>query len=170
MICGSFSAFAASGLAGLRVSIGVFSCSVFRSDNSVSMVAGLVSRSKADLRIREYCWCYAATTNRKCDVFEWRGQLWCVIQQQVHVNIVCNTAANVRQYVVLSYIIYWRVSVTSVTIIRVLYRNTNKNTNTLFVFLYNTLIMVAEAIETCRWIIYDKTYFIDGQFLVYCIA
>jgi hypothetical protein len=48
-ICGSLSAFAASGLSGLRVSIGVLSCNVFRSDISVSMVAGLVSRSTVDL-------------------------------------------------------------------------------------------------------------------------
>jgi len=28
----------------------------------------------------------------------------------------------------------------------------------LFASLYDTLMMVAEATETCRWIIYDKTY------------
>jgi len=27
---------------------------------------------------------------------------------------------------------------------------------TLFVFLYDTLMMVAEETETCRWIVYDK--------------
>jgi hypothetical protein len=64
--------------------------------------------------------------------------------------IIGNTAANARQYNVLSYIIHRRLSASSATIIIVLYRNTNKNAHNLFVFLYNTLIMVAEAIETCR--------------------
>lgn len=74
-ICGSFSAFVASGFSGFRVSTGVLSCSIFRSDNSVSMIACLVSRSTVDLRIREYCWCYTTTTNRKFGVCDWRDQL-----------------------------------------------------------------------------------------------
>jgi len=37
----------------------------------------------------------------------------------------------------------------------------------LIVFLYDTLLMVAEATETCRWeIIYDKTHFVVLYFLV----
>ena len=152
MICGSLSAFVPSGLSGLSVSIGVFSCSVFWSDSSVSMVAGLVSRTTVDLRIREYCWYYATKKQEICCMW----MAWSII--------VSNTAANARQYNVSIYIIHRSVSVISATTIRVLFRNTNKNTNNSFVFLYNTLIMVAEAIETCRWIIYDKTCFIDGFF------
>ena len=45
MICGSLSAFVTSVVSGLCVSIGVLSCSVFRCDNSVSIVPGLVPRS-----------------------------------------------------------------------------------------------------------------------------
>jgi hypothetical protein len=78
----------ASEFSGFRVSIAVFSCCVFQSDNSLSMVAGLVSRSTVDLRIRDYCWCYATTTNRKFGVCECRGQLEYVIQQQMNVNIM----------------------------------------------------------------------------------
>jgi len=38
----------------------------------------------------------------------------------------------------------------------------------LIVFLYVTLIMVAEAAETYWLIIYDTTYFIDRHLLDYC--
>jgi hypothetical protein len=36
--------------------------------------------------------------------------------------------------------------------------------------LYDTLMMVAEATETCQWIMYDRTYFVDVRMLVYYVV
>ena len=133
MIWGIFSAFVASGFSGFCASIGVFSCSVLSCDISVSIVAGLVSRSTVDLRIREYCWCYAMQP-----LYNNKHEIWCM--WMAWSIAVCNTATNARQWNVLSNIIHRHVSISSVTIIWVLYRKTNKNTNNiLFVFLYDAL-------------------------------
>jgi len=58
------------------------------------------------------------------------------------------------------------------TVIRVIQKNINNMQISaiiciLFVFLYDTLMMVTYATKTCQCIIYDQTYYTDMHLLVY---
>jgi hypothetical protein len=92
--------------------------------------------------------------------------LWYVINQQKCISV---------KYV-WSYIIHWHVLAAYATIIRVSYKNTNNIQIIADIYIYCLYSCMtpwwwSQKRQTCRWVvIYNKTYFADVHWLVYCIV